>query len=431
MLGGRGCAVWLGLAAAAAGCARSGAQAPAGGAAADITLSAEVHTVASRVGRGATLASLLHDHDVAAPLVNQVTRAASSVFDLRHIRADQPYRLLEGPGGEFRRFEYEIDGDQFLRVSRSADGPGGFVAAVLPIAKTSQTEVVRGRIDRRAPSLIGAMTAAGETQDLALRVADVLSGDIDFNTELQPGDEFELLVTRFVRQPTAEQLADPDFEPRPAGYGPIQAVRFVNDGRRVQAVWFEPAHGEAGYYDEHGDSMRRFFLKSPLKFDPVITSGFSRARMHPILHEVRAHLGVDYRAPIGSPVVAVADGVVVFAGTSGGSGRMVHLRHSNGYETEYLHLSVIGVRRGQRVTQGDVIGKVGMTGLATGPHLDYRVKRNGQFLNPVTAHRAMPPADPIPADDMPAFEAARDRVFGQIDAEPPLADTALRAVSVN
>ena len=138
--------------------------------------------------------------------------------------------------------------------------------------------------------------------------------------------------------------------------------------------------------------MRRFFLASPLKFQPVITSGFSRSRLHPMLREYRAHLGVDYRAPAGAPVVAVSDGVVVSAGSSGGSGRMVHLRHANGFESEYLHLSAITVHAGARVQQGELIGRVGSTGLATGPHLDYRLKKNGAFINPLTAHRAMPAA---------------------------------------
>ena len=157
--------------------------------------------------------------------------------------------------------------------------------------------------------------------------------------------------------------------------------------------------------------MRRFFLKSPLKFNPVVTSGFSRSRLHPVLHEYRAHLGVDYRAPAGSPVVAVANGTVVAAGTSGGSGRMVHLRHANGFETEYLHLSSIAVRAGAHVRQGELVGRVGATGLATGPHLDYRLKHNGVFVNPIAAHRSMAPADPIPDGQMAAFTAARDRAF--------------------
>jgi murein DD-endopeptidase MepM/ murein hydrolase activator NlpD len=401
----------------------------------DIPLVSEVHTISSRIDRGATLASLLHDQHFSDALVYDVAQAVAAVFDLRHIRANQPYRLAEGPDGELRRFEYEIDNDSFLRVSRRSQATPNqpdFVAEVLPIEKVTEREVVRGRIDRESPSLIEAMNDAGESSELALKVANVLGGDIDFNTELQPGDRFELVVNKLTRAGSPEELADPADEPVAVGYGPIEAIEFVNDGRTIRAVWFEPENGEAGYYDERGGSMRRFFLKSPLKFDPVVTSGFSRSRMHPILHVPRAHLGVDYRAPIGAPVVAVADGVVMFAGASGGSGRMVHLRHPNGYETEYLHLSVISVRRGAHVSQGEMIGKVGMTGLATGPHLDYRVKRNGSFLNPLLAHRAMPPADPVPAEDMPEFETVRDRAFELLATGPePEKDAPMPAASVN
>ena len=192
------------------------------------------------------------------------------------------------------------------------------------------------------------------------------------------------------------------------------AVEFVNAGRRVRAVRFTPDGGSPGYYDERGTSMKRFFLASPLKFQPVVTSGFSKSRLHPVLREYRAHLGVDYRAPSGAPVVAVSDGVVLSAGMAGASGRLVHLRHANGFESEYLHLSAVSVRAGERVQQGDVIGRVGSSGLATGPHLDYRLKKNGSFVNPVTAHRAMPPADPVPADQMKAFAAARDAAFTEL-----------------
>ena len=191
---------------------------------------------------------------------------------------------------------------------------------------------------------------------------------------------------------------------------------------------FTPEGGEPAYFDERGTSMRRFFLKSPLKFNPVVTSAFSRSRLHPVLNEYRAHLGVDYRAPAGSPVVAVANGTVVAAGESGGSGRMVHLRHANGYETMYLHLSSIAVKSGAHVRQGDLIGRVGATGLATGPHLDYRLKKNGAFVNPVSAHRAMPPAEPIPEAQMVAFSAARDRMLAQL-ATPAVANAARVAKS--
>jgi murein DD-endopeptidase MepM/ murein hydrolase activator NlpD len=369
----------------------------------DILLSLETKVVSSRVRAGATLASMLRAHDVAVSDVAAIVAQAASVFDLRKVRANQPYRLETTHTGNVRGFEYEIDGDRFLRVGRAPDD--ALVARVLPIPKTRSVEVVRGRIDRGHTSLVAALDAAGETIELTLALADIFGGDIDFTTEVQPGDEFELTVEKQFRD-------DHQF----AGYGPILAAEFTNAGRHVRAMRFTPDGGSPGYYDEHGRSMKRFFLASPLKFQPVVTSGFSSARMHPVLREVRAHLGVDYRAPAGAPVVAVADGVVVSAGMSGGAGRMVHLRHANGFETEYLHLSVISVHAGGRVRQGELIGRVGSTGLATGAHLDYRLKKNGAFVNPVTAHRAMPPADPIPAAQMAAFESARDRAMAALTA---------------
>src|SRR5439155_1404689 len=163
-------------------------------------------------------------------------------------------------------------------------------------------------------------------------------GEIDFNTEVQPGDRFELSVEKQFRDGGAF-----------AGYGPILAAEFVNAGRRVRAVRFTTADGSAGYFDERGVSMKRFFLASPLKFQPAVSSGFSPARMHPILREIRAHLGVDYRAPAGAPVIAAADGVVVFAGTNGGSGRMVHLRRAIGRRSSGSSESPANVRATQPV----------------------------------------------------------------------------------
>ena len=376
----------------------------------DILLSLETTVVSSRVRAGATLATLLRAEHVALADTAAIVSQAASVFDLRKVRANQPYRLETTHTGTVRGFEYEIDGDRFLRVGRAPDE--ALIARVLPIPKTRSVEVVSGGIDREHTSLVSALDAAGETIDLTLALADIFGGDIDFSTELQPGDRFELTVEKQFRD--NHQFA---------GYGPVLAAEFINAGRRVRAMRFTPDGGAPGYYDEHGRSMKRFFLASPLKFQPVVTSGFSSARMHPVLREVRAHLGVDYRAPAGSPVVAVADGVVISAAMSGGAGRMVHLRHANGFETEYLHLSVISVRAGARVRQGELIGRVGSSGLATGAHLDYRLKRNGAFINPVTAHRAMPPADPIPAAQMAAFDAERDRAM-TVFSKPAVANVA-------
>ena len=191
-------------------------------------------------------------------------------------------------------------------------------------------------------------------------------------------------------------------------YGAIRVAEFNNDGRRLEAFRFELPDGKAGYYDANGRSLKRFFLKSPLKFEPRVTSHFSYSRRHPVLNVRRAHLGVDYAAPIGAPVVAVSNGVVARAGFSGDAGRLVAVRHSSGYESLYLHLSSVAVRVGQRVSQGELVGRVGSSGLSTGPHLDYRLRKNGTYVNPLTEHRRMPPGDPIPASLMAAFTAERD-----------------------
>ncbi len=406
----------------------------------DILLPARAHITAARVRAGATMASLLRAHQVAEEEIASIVAKAGSIFDLRKVRADQPYRIDRQDDGAVQWFEYEIDADRLLRVRRADDevlpaggaAPESFVAEVKPIPKTREAAVVRGRIDRDHPSLFAAMDAAGETADLSVALAEVFGGDVDFNTDLQPGDDFRLVVDKNYRgdalalaadEPIGDGPADADAddagarEPAKvfAGYGPIAAAELDNDGRHLLAVRFTPEGGAPSYYDERGRSLRRFFLKSPLKFQPVITSAFTRSRFHPILREFRPHLGIDYRAPIGAPVVAVADGLVVQAGMAGGAGRMVHLRHANGYETEYLHLSSIAVRPSARVHQGDIIGRVGMSGLATGPHLDYRVKKAGAFVNPVTAQRSLAPADPVPPSEMAAFEDVKARALAALE----------------
>lgn len=383
---------------------RSGRNLAALGAAAhDLVLQPDRVVVSARVAAGSTLASILRAQQVAADDIAALVARAGSVFDLRKVRANQPYRLERLLTGSVRLFEYEIDGDRFLRVIRKGDA--SLEADVLPIPKTRRVAHVTGQIDESASSLAAAVDHAGETIDLTLAMAEVLGGEIDFSTEVQPGDRFDIAVEKEFRD---------DEDGAFAGYGPIQAVEFVNAGRRVLAVRFTPAGGEPGYYDENGMSMKRFFLASPLKFDPVVTSSFSRSRLHPVLKTYRAHLGVDYRAPAGAPVVAVSDGVVVAAGMAGGAGRMVHLRHANGFESEYLHLSSIAVRAGSHVQQGQLVGRVGSSGLATGAHLDYRLKKDGRFVNPVTAHRSMPPADPVPSDEMTAFLEVRDAALSSL-----------------
>lgn len=380
----------------------------------DVQLPVDSRIISARVVPGATLVSLLRARRVANGEVAALVAQASAVFDLRKVRADQPYRIAQTFDGALRWFEYEIDGDRRLQVKRSdGEASGGFVAEVVAIDKAARVAAVRGVIDDAATSLVAAMDRAGETIHLSLELAEIFSSDVDFNTELRPDDRFELLVEKLYRVGEAPREQEEDAF---AGYGPILAAQLDNDGRRLRAVRFTPDGGSPRYFDSEGRSLRRFFLRSPLQFQPIVTSRFSRRRLHPILHDYRPHYGVDYRAQAGAAVIAVAGGVVVFAGPNGGSGRMVHLRHANGFQSQYLHLSSIAVRRGARVQQGQLIGRVGSTGLATAPHLDYRLKKHGVFINPETAHRKMPPGEPIPPDQLARFLEIRDRAFADLSS---------------
>lgn len=375
----------------------------------DVELPPDSEIRPARVPANATLAGMLAAHALHATDVVAIVQAAGRTFDLRKLRVGQPWRIERTVDGCVRFLEYEIDPERYLLVSRHGGDPHEFTAAVKPYDVSSETVVVEGAIEPDGGSLFGAMEAAGETVDLPVALADVFAGEIDFNSELQPGDRFRLLVEKRFR------------EGRLVRYGAIEAAEFVNDGRTLVAVRFAPPGSPAGYYDAQGKSLKRFFLRSPLRFEPRITSRFSHARMHPVLHTVRAHLGVDYGAPVGAPVVAAAHGVVTVAGWRGGGGRTVGIRHASGYESYYLHLSSVaaGVVPGARVSQGQVIGKVGATGLASGPHLDYRIKKNGAYVNPLAVLRTLPPGDPIAPQHMAAFEAVRDATLARLAAHDP------------
>jgi len=333
-----------------------------------------------------------------------VVGAAGRVFDLRRLRSLRPFSLERTVEGALRLFQYEIDADSSLVVRPMAPGATTWRAEIVPIPKTLEHAASAGQIDRDTPSLFQAMSAAGEGDELAVGLAGIFAGEVDFNSGLQPGDGFALAFERYSR------------EDGTASYGAITAAEFRNDGRILRAIRFTPPGGEPSYYDEQGHSLQRFFLRSPLGFEPRITSGFSASRMHPILHTSRAHQGVDYAAPTGAPVVAASAGVVTSVTSDGANGRMVRLRHASGYESHYLHLSgfAAGLRAGQRVEQGDTIGFVGSSGLATGPHLHYALMKNGSFVNPLVEQRNLPPPEPLAPDAMTAFRAARDAAFVEL-----------------
>ncbi|MDP2321652.1 MAG: peptidoglycan DD-metalloendopeptidase family protein [Acidobacteriota bacterium] len=373
----------------------------------DIALARDADYLTGLVPMRTTIAAVLDRHLIEGPEKAVLVASIGGAFDLRRIRAGQAYLIDRLLDGRVRRFEYEIDGDRRLTATRgSIDGTPRFHTTIEPIPKDSAVVMVEGTIDRDTNSLSAALDKAGERIDLALGLADVFSGEIDFNSGLQPGDSFRLLVERQTR------------EGKLAGYGPILAAEFVNDGRQLRAIRFTPEGGAAAYYDDQGRSLKRFFLKSPLKFEPRVTSRFSSSRKHPVLGYARAHNGVDYGANTGAPVVSVAPGVVTLAGWTNGGGRTVKVRHPNGYETEYLHLSSIAVRQGARISQGQLVGLVGMTGLATGPHLHYGLKKGGRYVNPVLEHRNMPPGDPVPAALRNVFSSERDRYMSLLFSSP-------------
>jgi murein DD-endopeptidase MepM/ murein hydrolase activator NlpD len=364
----------------------------------DVALNKDSDFLTGFIPARTTIGDLFANHMVQNADMPVLITSIAGAIDVRRLRAGQPYTIDRLLDGRVRRFEYEIDADKRLLVERAAlDGAPRFLATVERIPKQTTVVAIEGEINRETNSLTAAIDKAGERIELALGMADVFSGDIDFNSDLQPGDRFRVLVERQTRE---GQLS---------GYGAILAAEFVNDNRTLKAIRFTPEGGSPAYYDEQGRSLKRFFLKSPLKFEPRITSSFSRSRKHPILGYARAHNGVDYYAPAGAPVGSVAPGVVTLAGWTGGGGRTVKVRHPNGYETEYLHLSSIAVRAGARIGQGELVGRVGMTGLATGVHLHYGLKKNGGYVNPVIEHRNMPPGEPVAAAFMNVFQTERDR----------------------
>ena len=375
----------------------------------DIYLKPDTRVVEDQVPRNATLASLLASHDMARPVAYAFVEAMRPVFDPRRLRSGHPYKLVYGPDGQFRRFEYHVNDDQFLRVAGRPES-SVFEVVLIDYEKVREQVVMREEINRDHNSLFAAIDAGGGHIEVAMGMAQMFGAEIDFNTELRLGDSFAVLYERFVRDEVH------------LTYGDVLAAVFDNDGRHVYGFRYEVPGEVPGYFDLEGRSMKRQFLASPLPFEPRITSRFSTRRMHPVLGTRRAHRGIDYGAPTGTRVVAVANGTVVSAARSGASGNMVRLRHNNGYETYYLHLSRFarGLRLGVRIAQGQTVGYSGATGLVTGPHLHYGVRKNGTFVNWLTERRNTPPGEPVPPEHMAAFKETRDRALELLAGRQPL-----------
>jgi murein DD-endopeptidase MepM/ murein hydrolase activator NlpD len=285
-----------------------------------------------------------------------------------------------------------------LSVTRDASG---FAAEVKETPLDLRLHHVHGDIDS---SLFAAARAAGVSSDVIMRLAnDIFGWDIDFALEIQPGDQFTMIYEKKFRD--NEYIGD----------GKILAAEFVNDGRTYRALRFESADGEvADYFTADGRSMRKQFLRAPLDFTRI-SSNFNPRRLHPVLNRIRAHQGVDYAAPAGTPIKAAGDGRVRFLGTKGGYGKMVELEHGGAITTLYGHMTrhAKDLRSGSRVKQGQIIGYVGSTGSATGPHLHYEYRINGVHKNPRTV--SLPDALPISPKYKAEFDSRSGSMLAQLD----------------
>lgn len=313
---------------------------------------------------------------------HELTQKIRPYFAPKDLCAGQPYQVCV-TGSTFDRFEYDINRDEQLIIDRQGNT---FNVRRVPIPYEIRTERVRGVINS---SLFETVNSIGEEDSLALLLADIFAYDVDFILDIREGDSFQALVEKRYR------------DGKPAGYGQLLAAEFTNQGQTYQAIRFKDGSRPEAYYAPDGQSRRQQFLRAPLEFSRI-SSGFTMRRFHPIAKTWRAHPAIDYAAPSGTPIRSVGDGTVIAKATSGGNGNFVKIRHNNGFETMYLHMSRHGkIRQGGRVAQGQVIGYVGSTGLATGPHLCYRMTRNGAPVNPNKVRSIA--AEPISKANLAAF----------------------------
>ena len=317
--------------------------------------------------------------------IHDLGQQSRGVFPLSNICAGKPYKICL-TDGSFEQLEYDIDNDDQLIIRH---GKEGFDVERIAIDYTVETGLVEGTI---ASSLFETVADIGESVDLAMTLADIFAWDVNFILDIRAGDSFKALVEKRYR------------EGQPAGYGRILAAEFTNQGETFRAFLFKDGDNPASYYDAKGNSLRKAFLKAPLAFSRI-SSGFTLKRFHPISKIWKAHPAIDYAAPTGTPIKAVGDATITKIGYAKYNGNFIKLRHINSYETLYLHMSRFakGMKQGKKISQGTVIGYVGSTGLATGPHLCFRMYRNGTPVNPYKIKT--PAATPISRAHMAEFQA--------------------------
>lgn len=344
---------------------------------------AEAAEMNLRIGSGDFFAAVLERAGVAAPEAARLIADIRPAYDLASIRSGRTLTLFF-EGGKLRNFIYPIDRDTYLEAER--DGRGKFSGRVMAVPYQTRREVARITIEN---SLYESTAASGEKLELFEPLSQIFEYDVDFNRDIQPGDSLTAVLDKKY------------LNGKLAGYGDILAAELVNNGKAIRIVRYPSPAGHSGYYHPDGRSTKRQFLRCPLPFIRV-TSRFGM-RQHPVLAFSARHNGTDFAAPYGTPVRATASGVVTARGRDDGRGNYVAIRHANGFASNYYHLQRIaaGLSAGQRLEQGRVIGFVGSSGLSTGPHLHYGLRKNGAFLNPLRLQS--PSVAPLPESAMADF----------------------------
>ncbi|BCR05855.1 peptidase M24 [Desulfuromonas versatilis] len=334
---------------------------------------------------GDTITSLLGGY-FSPQEIHALSGQSRKVFPLSGICAGQPFKICT-VDGTFDSFEYDIDRDQQLIIRKAEEG---YDIQKIPIEYAVKTDLVRGTI---TSSLFEAVSQSGESAELAMALADIFAWDVDFIRDIRQGDSFQALVEKRFR------------EGAPAGYGKILAAEFTNQGSTFRAFLYKDGDRSASYFDADGNNVRKAFLKAPLSFTRI-SSGFTQKRFHPITKTWKAHPAIDYAAPTGTPIKSVGDGTIIKIGYTKYNGNFIKLRHNSSYETLYLHMSKFakGMKQGKRIEQGQVIGYVGSTGLATGPHLCFRMYKNGSPVNPYKVKS--PASAPIARERLPQYKEA-------------------------
>jgi murein DD-endopeptidase MepM/ murein hydrolase activator NlpD len=339
------------------------------------------------IGRNQTFYEALRAQDAPHTDIMALVQACQPYRNLRRVKRGDEFRVCQAADGGIRRLSFDLDEESYLTFRREGD-----IYTVLERTYPVEQRVcaVSGTIKS---SLYASLKAAGAPLSLAPKMNDILGWEIDFQRDLRQGDTFRILYEEIWREGALVRT------------GSILALSYVNRSRTLQAYHFTDMDGRPGYYDADGNNLQKQLMRAPLEYSRI-SSGFSWRRFHPVLKRYMPHLGIDYAAPVGTPVRASGGGTILEAGHKRGNGRYIKIRHDNrAYESYYLHLSrfATGIKKGATVSQGQVIGYVGATGYSTGPHLDYRVKKNGTFVNP--RQLKLPAAEPVSATSRTAFRS--------------------------